>query len=319
MNLNEITERIIAGGRITRDEALTLAAWEDLDALCDAADQIRRTMAGDKVDACSIANARSGLCSEDCRWCAQASRHHTGCKTYNVIDSEEVMQAARENERAGIRRFSLVTSGRSVSERDMPAFLEMYRRLNAETSLYLCASMGLLSEEQMHELRNAGVRRYHCNLETSAEFFPSLCTTHTPEEKKQTIRAARKAGLQVCSGGIIGMGETMAQRVDLALELRELDVDSVPINILQPIKGTPLEDQPLISEEEIIRTVAVFRFILPDKALRFAGGRQRLSRKSTARILRGGMNGVLMGDMLTSIGNKVEEDKRLFKECGLEY
>ncbi len=319
MNLTEITERVLAGGFITRDEALSLASYDDLDALCDAADRIRQIKAGDNVDACSIVNARSGLCGEDCRWCAQASRHNTGCKTYNAIDSQEVMKAARENERVGIRRFSLVTSGKRVSEHDLPAFLDMYRRLNAETSLYLCASMGLLSEGQMHELREAGVKRYHCNLETSAEFFPTLCSTHTSEEKKQTIRAARKAGLQVCSGGIIGMGESMAHRIDLAFELRELDVDSVPINILEPIKGTPLENQPLISEEEIIRTVAIFRFILPDKTLRFAGGRKRLSHTSMARILRGGMNGVLMGDMLTSIGNGVEEDKELFKECGLKY
>lgn len=319
MNLTEITERVLAGGFITRDEALSLASYDDLDALCDAADRIRQIKAGDNVDACSIVNARSGLCGEDCRWCAQASRHNTGCKTYNAIDSQEVMKAARENERVGIRRFSLVTSGKRVSEHDLPAFLDMYRRLNAETSLYLCASMGLLSEGQMHELREAGVKRYHCNLETSAEFFPTLCSTHTSEEKKQTIRAARKAGLQVCSGGIIGMGESMAHRIELAFELRELDVDSVPINILEPIKGTPLENQPLISEEEIIRTVAIFRFILPDKTLRFAGGRKRLSHTSMARILRGGMNGVLMGDMLTSIGNGVEEDKELFKECGLKY
>lgn len=319
MNLSEITERVLSGGFITRDEALALASYDDLDALCDAADRIRQVKAGDNVDACSIVNARSGMCGEDCRWCAQASRHHTGCKTYNSIDPQEVMKAARENERVGIRRLSLVTSGKRVSEHDLPAFLDMYRRLNDETSLYLCASMGLLSESQMHELRKAGVRRYHCNLETSAEFFPTLCSTHTSEEKKQTIRAARNAGLQVCSGGIIGMGESMAHRIDLALELRELDVDSVPINILEPIKGTPLENQPLISEEEIIRTVAIFRFILPDKALRFAGGRKRLSHKSMARILRGGMNGVLMGDMLTSVGNGVEEDKQLFKECGLKY
>ena len=167
-------------------------------------------------------------------------------------------------------------------------------------------------------VREAGVKRYHCNLETSARFFPNLCTTHTPEEKKATIRAARAAGLQVCSGGIIGMGESMEDRIDLALELRELDVDSVPLNILNPIKGTPLEHQPLISEEEVIRTVAVFRFLLPRKTLRFAGGRMRLSRESTARILRGGMNGALMGDMLTSIGNQVADDKRLFAECGLD-
>ena len=318
MNLSELTEKVLAGYDVTREEAIELARYEDIDELCDAADAIREALVGRKVDSCSIVNARSGLCGEDCKWCAQATRHHTGCRTYNTIDQDEVMRAAAENEKAGIRRFSLFTSGKRVTERDMPPFLDIYKRLRRETSLYLCASMGLLDEEQMHRLREAGVKRYHCNLETSARFFPNLCTTHTPEEKKATIRAARAAGLQVCSGGIIGMGESMEDRIDLALELRELDVDSVPLNILNPIKGTPLEHQPLISEEEVIRTVAVFRFLLPRKTLRFAGGRMRLSRESTARILRGGMNGALMGDMLTSIGNQVADDKRLFAECGLD-
>jgi len=319
MNLSELTAKVLAGYDVTREEALFLADFDDLDALCDAADSIREALVGRKVDACSIVNARSGLCGEDCRWCAQASRHHTGCKTYNIIDSDEVMQAARINEKEGIHRFSLVTSGKRVTEKDLPPFLDIFRQLSRETSLYLCASMGLLSEAELRSLREAGVRRYHCNLETSATFFPSLCTTHTSEEKKETIRAAQRAGLQVCSGGIIGMGESMADRIDLALELRELNVDSVPINILQPIAGTPLEHQPLISEEEVIRTVAIFRFLLPSKTLRFAGGRIRLSRAATERILRGGMNGALMGDMLTSIGNQVDDDRRMFAKCGLDY
>jgi len=318
IDLSELTQKVLSGYAVSRHEALALTEYEDADALCDAADVIRRELTGNRVDTCSIVNARSGLCGEDCRWCAQAARHHTDCKTYNTIDPDEVMKAARDNEKAGIRRLSLVTSGKRVTERDMPAFTDIYRRLSAETSLYLCASMGLIDEAGMRELKAAGVKRYHCNLETSEKFFPNLCTTHTPAEKKATIRAARKAGLKVCSGGIIGMGESMADRVDLAIELRELDVDSVPINILIPIKGTPLENQPLISEEEVIRTVAVFRFILPSKTIRFAGGRMRLSHRTVARIMRGGMNGVLMGDMLTSIGNQVNDDKALFRECGME-
>lgn len=317
MNISELTDRVIDGYALSREEALQLAGYEDINALCVAADRIRETLTGNRVDTCSIVNARSGLCGEDCRWCAQATRHHTGCKTYNTIDEEEVMKAARENEAAGIRRFSLVTSGKRVTEKDMPPFLSIYKRLTSETSLYLCASMGLIDEQQLNQLSAAGVKRYHCNLETSSSYFPKLCTTHTSEEKKQTIRAAKRAGMKICSGGIIGMGETMADRIDLALELRELDVDSVPINILNPIKGTPLENQPLISEEEVIRTVAVFRFLLPRKTLRFAGGRARLSNEATKRILRGGMNGALMGDMLTSIGNQVADDKKLFSECGL--
>lgn len=319
MDLNELTEKITSGYRISRAEAEELAAWSDLDQLCDAADRITRALTGNRVDSCSIANARSGMCGEDCKWCAQASRHHTGCATYNIIDEEEVMECARANEAAGVKRFSLVTSGRAVSDRDLPAFCALYERLSRETGLYLCASMGLLGSEGMKQLVRAGVKRYHCNLETGSNFFRTLCTTHTPEEKKRTIRAAREAGLSVCSGGIIGMGESMADRLDLAFELSELDVDSVPINILNPIPGTPLENQPLIKEDDVIRTVAVFRFILPDRQLRFAGGRKRLSREAMLRIMRGGMSGAMIGDLLTSIGNSAEEDRELFSDAHLDF
>lgn len=307
-----LRDRILASGEgVSRDEALSLAAVEDLDTLCDAANELRIHFCGSRFDTCSIINARSGLCGEDCKWCAQATRHHSGCDTYNFVDPQETLRVARLNEDSGVRRFSLVTSGRRVTEKDLPAFCDMYRTLGRETGLSLCASMGLLSREEMDMLRQAGVTRYHCNLETSESFFPTLCTSHTPADKKRTIAAARQAGLQVCSGGIIGMGESMADRVDLALELRDLGVDSVPVNILNPIPGTPLENQPLISEDEVIRTIAVFRFLLPKLTIRFAGGRRRLSRESTLRILRGGINGAIVGDLLTSIGNTMDEDREL--------
>lgn len=318
--LHELTRGVVAERYLpSRQDALALAAYPDLDELCDCAGEITRALCGERVDSCSIVNARSGLCGEDCKWCAQVVGRHTGCSTYNRIEPEEAMRAAAINEKEGIRRFSLVTSGRKVSDRDLPAFLDIYRRLSRETGLYLCASMGLLDEGQMLQLAEAGVKRYHCNLETCEEFFPTLCTTHTPADKKATIRAARAAGLQVCSGGIIGMGETMAHRIDLALELRELDVDSVPVNILNPIKGTPLENTPLIAEDEVIRTMAIFRFLLPDKTIRFAGGRARMSAASNERMLTGGVNGILMGDMLTSVGNSVAEDKATVRRLGLTF
>lgn len=319
MNLDEIKAAALAGKGASREEAEWLAEYPDLDKLCDAANEISRRWQGSNVDSCSIVNARSGRCGEDCKWCAQASRHNTGCETYNFLDAEEVMRAASANEEAGIRRFSLVTSGRTVAKSDLEKFCEVIRQLSADTDLYLCASMGLLGEEEMKMLKDAGVKRYHCNMETSSKFFKTLCTTHTPEDKKRTIAAARKCGLEVCSGGIIGMGESLADRLDFAFELRELDVDSVPINILNPIKGTPLQDTPLISEEEIIRTVALFRFILPCKSLRFAGGRMRLSHDSMLRIMTGGMNGVLMGDMLTTVSNTIADDRVLFREAGMNF
>lgn len=319
MTLSELTEKALSGNGVTRDEALFLAYYPDIDKLCDAADKVCRAHCGNKVDSCSIVNARSGMCGEDCKWCAQATRYATGCDTYNFIEEEEVMRAARLNESEGIGRISLVTSGRAVSDKDLDKFCDTYRRLSSETGLFLCASMGLLGEKQMERLREAGVRRYHCNMETSRKVFSRLCTSHTPDDKLATIAAARKAGLSICSGGIIGMGESMEDRIDFAMELAAIDPDSVPINILNPIKGTPLECTPLISEEDIIRTAAVSRFVLPGKSIRFAGGRMRLSHASMLRMMRGGVNGVLMGDMLTTVSNTIADDRRLFVEADMEF
>lgn len=319
MKLEDLKNKGLRGESVSREEAEWLADYPDIDTLCDAADEISRRWQGNTVDSCSIVNARSGMCGEDCKWCAQATRHHTGCQTYNFLNPKEVMEAAEANEREGIRRFSLVTSGRAVTGKDLDKFCDVYRRLSEETDLYLCASMGLLGKEDMQKLKDAGVKRYHCNMETSEKFFKTLCTTHAPEDKRKTIRVAREVGMQICSGGIIGMGETMADRIDFAFELLDLDVDSVPINILTPIKGTPLENTPLISEKDIIRTVAVFRFILPTKSLRFAGGRMRLSHESMLRIMTGGMNGVLMGDMLTTVSNTIADDRVLFREAGYSF
>lgn len=319
MKLSELTQRVIDGDKITREEALWVASYPDVDELCAAADAICRNFKPRVVDSCSIVNARSGLCGEDCKWCAQSIRHHTGCETYDFVDAEKVVDAARRNEKEGIKRISLVTSGRTVSGRDLEVFCDMFRKISEATGISLCASMGLLGEAQMKKLCEAGVSRYHCNLETSAKVFPTLCTTHTREDKLKTIAAAKAAGLSVCSGGIIGMGETMADRVDFAFEIADAGVDSVPLNILNPIKGTPLQDTPPISEDEIVRTAAMMRFVLPDKAIRFAGGRMRLSGKSMLRMLRGGVNGVLMGDMLTTVSNTVADDRRLFAEAGLGF
>lgn len=317
--IDSLKNRVLRGGAITRDEALRLASEAPLDGLCDAADEICRHFMPGQIDSCSIVNARSGMCGEDCKWCAQATRHHTGCATYNFIEENEVLDAATRNQKEGIRRLSLVTSGRKVSDSDLDVFCGIFRRLSEDTGLNLCASMGLLDAADMKKLKDAGVTRYHCNMETYSGYFPSLCSTHTPDDKRATIKAAREVGLEVCSGGIIGMGEDMATRIDFAFELAALDICSVPINILNPIRNTPLENTPLISEEDIIRTAAIFRFILPRKTIRFAGGRMRLCHGSMLRMLRGGVNGVLMGDMLTTVSNDVASDRLLFKEADWNF
>lgn len=316
--LRQITDRLLAGGRATADELLALEPQCTTDELCEAADEIRLKLTGNHLDTCSIINARSGRCSEDCAWCAQSRRFHTGVDEYDIVDTGLAVASAKANRAYGVERFSLVTSGRRVTGEQMPRFCDIYRRIAAETDIYLCASMGLLGYDEMTMLAEAGVKRYHCNLETSSEYFPQLCRSHTRADKLATIEAARRAGLAVCSGGIIGMGETLRDRLLLAKEAYEAGASSIPVNILNPIPGTALQDTPPLSEEEIIRSVALMRFMAPDAVMRFAGGRARLSRETTERILRGGMNGVMIGDLLTTRGNDADEDYALFRRTGYD-
>lgn len=317
--LDAVKLRALQGIAATIEEALELNESLDTDTLCDAADEVCRHWCGDTVDTCSIVNARSGRCTEDCKWCAQSAKHHTGIKEYEFIPAAEATGMAEANAGKGVRRFSLVTSGRKVAPADMGHFCKIYREIGEKTRIGLCASMGLLSKAQLQQLWDAGVRRYHCNLETSENYFPTLCTTHTQADKLQTIAWAREIGMEVCCGGIIGMGETMRQRLELAEQARNAGACSIPVNILSPIKGTALENTPLIAEDEVARTVALMRFIAPKVTLRFAGGRARLSRETTERILRGGMNGSLVGDMLTTIGSGIDDDYAMYDRLNLKH
>ncbi len=314
--LQTVRERALQGIPATVEEALALASVHTPDTLADVADEVRQRWCGDKIDTCSIVNARSGRCSENCKWCAQSASHSTGIKEYEFIPLSEALQAAKANSDRKVARFSLVTSGRKVAPADMDRFCSIFREIGQRSDISLCASMGLLSKDQLIRLREAGVRRYHCNLETSAAFFPTLCTTHSHADKLQTIAWAREAGMEVCSGGIIGMGETLRDRLELAEQARDAGACSIPVNILQPIKGTPLESVPLISEEEIILSVALMRLVAPKVAMRFAGGRSRLSPETTRRLLKGGISGSLVGDMLTTIGNKIDDDYALYDSLG---
>lgn len=317
--LNTIRDRAIQGIPATIDEALALNERYTTDQLADAADAVRAARTGDTVDTCSIINARSGRCTEDCKWCAQAARHHTGIEEYDMVEEEELMRCARLNDSKGVHRFSLVTSGRKVSPADIKRYCAMYRKIGSECRISLCASMGLLTRDELQALYDAGVRRYHCNLETSSEYFPNLCTTHTHADKLATIRAAREVGMEVCSGGIIGMGESMRDRLMLAAEARDAGAVSLPVNFLQPIPGTPLGDTPYLEEDEIVRSVALMRLVAPDLTMRFAGGRARVSKEACGRMLRGGINGSLVGDMLTTIGNKIDDDYALFDSLGRSH
>lgn len=315
--LERLTEAALRGEPASIDDLLQLdAECADTDMLCDAADRIRRHHCGDTMDTCSIINARSGRCSEDCKWCSQSAHHHTGISEYDSCTEEDLLTSVRRNTERGVMRFSMVTSGRRVTTRDIDHFCDLYRKARAASPISLCASMGLIGREQMQALYDAGVRRYHCNLETSRRYFGTLCTTHDHDDKLRTIGYALECGMEVCSGGIIGMGETLRDRLELVDEARRAGAVSVPVNLLNPIPGTPLEHQPLLGEEEIVRTVALMRFVAPTLVLRFAGGRARLSDAANRRILRGGMNGTMIGDMLTTAGNVADADYRMFAELG---
>lgn len=319
MTIQEALKRGLEGSPLTVDEALDLGKSAPLDTLCDTADQIRRARTGDTIDTCSIVNARSGRCSEDCKWCAQSRHHSTGIREYDRISPEDALKAARMTSDKRVRRLSLVTSGRRVTGSQIKYFCDIYRQIGSETGLSMCASMGLLGKEELQALKDAGVRRYHCNLESSRRYFGTLCSTHTYDEKIATLRTAREVGLEVCSGGIIGMGETLAQRLTLVREAVAAGAVSVPVNILSPIPGTPLADTPPLTDEEIVRTVALMRLVAPQAVMRFAGGRARLPQATVERILRGGMNGVMVGDLLTTAGNKVDDDYRMFSRLGFDY
>lgn len=315
--LAKVTEAALRGIGASVEEALELDARYGTAELQEAADRVREALHGSAVDTCSIVNARSGRCGEDCKWCSQSAHHHTGVSEYDIIEHDRLMDAAAVNSREGVVRFSLVTSGRRVSAKDIDRFCDCFSEIKRQhPSLSLCASMGLIDAESMRKLREAGVSRYHCNLESSPGHFAKLCTTHTYADKLATIRAAREAGLQVCSGGIIGMGETLRDRLELAAQAREAGAVSIPVNILNPIPGTPLEHTPLIPEEEIERSVALMRLVAPNCVIRFAGGRKRLSSDSVRRLMRGGVNGVMVGDLLTTVGNSMEADHRLFDDTG---
>jgi biotin synthase len=317
MNMIEaFKQKVLKLEKLTYREALELSKLADKEALYKAADEIRRQFCKNVIDLCSITNAKSGNCTQDCKWCPQSVHHKSPIEEYEIVDSKRAVNEALNNAKLGVARHSLVTSGRSVSDKTLDNLIPIYQEISRLSPISLCASMGLINAGQMQRLKDeANIQHYHCNLETAPSFFPNLVSTHTIEEKIETIKLARKTGLKVCSGGIIGMGETMAQRIELAITLRDLDIQSIPINILQPMKGTPLQDMAPLSEEEILTTIAIFRFINPTAQLRFAGGRM-LIKTFQHKALHAGISGALTGNYLTSTGSNIKEDIKDFTYAG---
>jgi len=315
MDVIKLAEDIIGGYRIKRGDDTDFFITAELEQLCSGADRIRKHFKGEHVDLCSIINGRSGRCSENCKFCAQSAHHCTGIEEYPFLDEKKILAECLHNEERGVHRFSIVTAGRTLSDDDFEKAISAYKLMDSKSSLELCASHGLLSQEQFDRLHSAGVRRYHANIETSRRNFPNICTTHTYEDKIECIRRAQKAGFEVCSGGIIGMGENWEDRIDMAVSLSELGVKSIPINALMPIKGTPLENTERITAEDILRTVALFRYIVPEADIRLAAGRN-LMENCGAKAFLSGADATITGDMLTTSGNDIQGDIEMLNSMG---
>lgn len=282
--------------------------------LIGRADKLRKRFTGSRVELCNILNAKSGSCSEDCKFCAQSARHKTAAQRYPLKSKAEMLKAARHAKEIGAERFDIVTSGDKLSQKDFYTIVEAISEITKKIKIKMCASLGSMGKEEFSLLKAAGLTRYHHNIETSPRFFPRIVSTHTFEDRLKTIKAAKRAGLEVCSGGIIGMGETMDDRIQMALILKRLKVDSVPLNILVPIAGTPLAERAVLSCKEAIRTIAIFRIILKDKIIKIAAGRESVLKDFQALGFMAGANGMLIGGYLTIKGREIDEDRRLVAE-----
>ena len=312
----QMKEKILKGYQVTKEDALRLYN-EPLEEVCRAADEIRRHFCGDRFDICTIVNGRSGKCSENCKFCAQSAYYHTSAKEYPLLETDEIVRQARYNAERGVLRYSIVTSGRALNDREIGKMCEAIRAVKDKVKIEVCVSFGLLTKEQFCRVKEAGASRVHNNLETSRRNFPNVCTTHTFEDKLWAVRAAQQAGLEVCSGGIMGLGETVEDRVDMAFTLRELGIKSVPVNMLNPIPGTPYEQNERLSADDMRRIAAMYRFILPDAAIRLAGGRGLLADKGEKSFL-SGANAAISGDMLTTAGYTVESDMEMIGRLGYQ-
>ncbi len=316
--IDTVEERILSGGFILKQEAETLLTTPDEYTLrlFAAADHIRIFFKGWEFDSCSLINARSGRCSENCAFCAQSGHYTTDCEIYDLRPTEEILQAARSAHEAGASRFCTVTSGGALSVSEFDSLMKSLKVVRHEIPIPLDASLGFLDDERIERLKESGVTRYNHNLETARDHFPRICSTHSFDERVETVCKALGSGLSACCGGIIGMGETQYQRRDLAFTLAELGVDCVPINILNPRPGTPLETSVPPEPLEILKTVALFRLILPKATIKIAGGREKNLGDFQGTALRSGANGMIIGGYLTTDGRRIEDDLRMIRQAG---
>lgn len=315
--VQKLKQKVMDGKEITKEEAMTLAE-ADLDELCQAADEIRKHFCGNVFDICSCINVKGGKCSEDCKFCPQSCfNDKVEVKPHTLIGSDQMLEEAAYMAQKGVVRCDLVSSGRRLPKDDVRKIVQDIERIRKETGIAVCCSFGLLDREDCEMLKKAGITRLHNNLESSRTFFTGVCSSHSTDDKMATLRAARAAGLTLCSGCLINLGESMEDRIELALMERELGVKSIPVNVLNPIKDSPFEDQKPMTNEEFCRTVAVFRFLLPDASIRLAAGRIYLADHGK-RALSSGANAAITGDFLMTGGMSIDSDMAMAKELGFE-
>jgi biotin synthase len=316
--IDSVEEKVLAGGAIERSEAEALLNTPDefLQRLLAAADRIRIRFKGSQFDSCSLINARSGRCSEDCAFCAQSAHHQGDCDVYGLKPDEEILAAAKAAKKSGAARFCTVTSGGALSATEFDSLIKALERVRSEVDIQLDASLGFLDDERSERLAAVGVTRYNHNIETSRDHYSKICTTHHFDQRVETVRTVMNKGFSACSGGIIGLGETPLQRLDMAFTLADLGVDCVPINILNPRPGTPLQDSTPPEPLEILKTLAIFRLILPKATIKVAGGREKNLGDFQAMALRSGANGMIIGGYLTTGGRSVDDDLQMVRQAG---
>lgn len=315
-----IVDQILDGGAINRADARTMLDLppECLPQLLAGASRVRTRYRQNRVTTCAIVNAKSGNCSEDCAFCAQSARYTTAAPAYPLLAPEEILERACAEE-GHSRRFSIVTSGRALSGADLAAVARSIALMRSSGITQLpCASLGILDEAALRVLRQAGLQRYHHNIEAARAYYPNVCTSHTYDERLATIRAARRAGLEICTGGIFGIGESIDDRVDLLFELRDLAPASVPLNFLVPIPGTPLEHAPLMPLWEAVKVTSLARFVMPATDIKIAAGRLDIFRDAQDIVFLAGANGMIVGNLLTVRGRTIADDLRLLRELGLQ-
>ncbi len=318
--IEKLAKRILNGYLLERVEAENLLAMSrsDLDDLLYWANEIRKQYFGNKVQVCSIVPGKLGGCSEDCAFCAQSARYHTQIGPAREIGEEEILNAARQAYQAGVRHFGIVNSGKRVTDKEVERLGHIAEKIKQQYNMTLCGSFGILNDTQAQSLVDSGFKRYNHNLETSPVHFSEIVSTHEYEERAETIQKANQAGLKVCAGGIFGIGEQESDRLDMAFELRRLGADMIPLNFLHPIDGTPLADVGVLAPREILRIIAIYRFILPDKSIKVAGGRVLNLRDMQSWIFYAGCTSIITGNYLTTAGRETAEDMRMLADLGLE-